>query len=403
MTIPDALAGRDVCGKARTGSGKTLAFGIPLLERTQRANPRRPRSLVLVPTRELALQVEAVLAPLARVRGLRSLTVYGGVGFGRQRSLLQRGVEIVVATPGRLIDLLNQRELALADVGFVVIDEADHMADIGFLPQVEDILDRLDGKAQTLLYSATLDGAVGALVRRYQQDPVYHTAEPETEDVELMEHRFIQVKEDQKLDVAVAICTGSARTLVFVRTQRLAERVARNLARQGIRAQAIHGGLGQNQRGKALQGFSEGRIGALVATNVAARGLDIDGIDTVLHYDPPEDTKTVPAPLGSHRARRRGRHGRDPRPAPPGDRGARDAPPGGCEADDRCYESRGPASARPGVMGATTRRGAGGEGPGRVALHHLRRVFEAERERARAPAPVRLPSSRGWRQPRRRR
>ncbi|MPZ23306.1 MAG: DEAD/DEAH box helicase [Dehalococcoidia bacterium] len=292
LTIPDAIAGRDVCGKAKTGSGKTLAFGIPLLQRTQRAVSRRPRALILVPTRELAVQVESVLEPLAAVRRLRTLSVYGGVGFGRQRQLLERGVEIVIATPGRMNDLLNQRELTLVDVDFVVIDEADHMADIGFLPQVAAILDQLGHKAQTLLFSATLDGAVGALIRRYQKDPVHHAVASATEMVEMMEHRFIQVTEDDKLKVAVDICTGSARTLVFVRTQRLADRVAHFMHREGLKTQAIHGGLGQVQRQRALGAFADGKIAVLVATNVAARGLDIDGVDTVLHYDPPEDTKT---------------------------------------------------------------------------------------------------------------
>jgi superfamily II DNA/RNA helicase len=292
LTIPDALAGRDVCGKAKTGSGKTLAFGIPLIERTERAAPHKPRALVLVPTRELALQVESVLAPLARVRNQRCLSVYGGVGFGKQRDGLQRGVETVIATPGRLLDLLQQRELTLTDVQYVVIDEADHMADIGFLPQVERILNQLGGKAQTLLFSATLDGMIGSLVRRYQDDPVHHAVVSTTETVDEMEHRFIQVREEDKVRVAAAICTGSARTLIFVRTQRGADRLARDLQRERIKAEAIHGGLNQGNRQRALKAFAEGRIAALVATNVAARGLDIDGVETVVHYDIPEDLKT---------------------------------------------------------------------------------------------------------------
>ena len=245
-----------------------------------------------MPTRELAVQVETVLEPLAKVHNVRLLSVYGGVGFGRQRELLQRGVEAVIATPGRLLDLLRQRELKLTDVSFVVIDEADHMADIGFMPQVEAILRQLGGKAQTLLFSATLDGQVGALVRRYQKDPVHHAVESATDIVETMEHRFIQVRQDDKVAVATAICTGSARTLAFVRTQRDADRLARELHRRGINAQAIHGGLGQIQRNKALDAFARGQIQALVATNVAARGLDIEGVEIVLHYDPPDDNKT---------------------------------------------------------------------------------------------------------------
>jgi superfamily II DNA/RNA helicase len=263
-----------------------------LIERTERAAPHKPRALVLVPTRELALQVESVLTPLARIRNQRCLSVYGGVGFGKQRDGLQRGVETVIATPGRLIDLLQQRELTLADVKYVVIDEADHMADIGFLPQVERILNQLGGKAQTLLFSATLDGMIGSLVRRYQKDPVHHAVASPTETVEEMEHRFIQVREDDKVRVTAAICTGSARTLIFVRTQRGADRLASDLKRERIKAEAIHGGLNQGFRNRALKAFAEGKIAALVATNVAARGLDIEGVETVVHYDIPDDLKT---------------------------------------------------------------------------------------------------------------
>ncbi len=291
LTIADGLAGRDVCGKAKTGSGKTLAFGIPLVVRTPDGGARRPRSLVLVPTRELAVQVAEVLAPLAAAAGCRLVTVYGGAPLDRQVQQLQRGVEVVVATPGRLIDLVDRGAVALADVGMVVLDEADRMVDMGFLPQVEWLLRHIGGPHQTLLFSATLDGAIDHVVRTYLRDPVRHEVASRTITVEEMAHRFLLVHEMDKAKALAAIAQGTARTLAFVRSKRGADRVASDLRRLGVRAAAIHGDLQQRAREKALADFTVGRLDVLVATDVAARGLDIDDIGVVVHYDPADDAK----------------------------------------------------------------------------------------------------------------
>ena len=306
LTIPDALAGRDVSGKAKTGSGKTLAFGLPLVERTKTARRRRPASIVLVPTRELANQVADEIAPLAEARGLWITAIYGGVSMSRQINALRHGVDIVIATPGRLNDLLERGEMSVADVQFVVLDEADQMADMGFMPQVERILKQIEGTPQTLLFSATLDGAVGALVRNYQHDPVRYEVESETQTVDSLEQRFIGVTSDDRLAVAGRICAGATRALVFVRTTHGADRVAAQLAEQGLRTAAIHGRLSQAKREAALAAFAAGRTPVLVATNVAARGLHVDGIDVVIHFDPPEDHKVY-----LHRSGRTARAGED--------------------------------------------------------------------------------------------
>ena len=291
LTVPDVLAGRDVCGKAQTGSGKTLAFGLPLIERTTTAPRRRPHSLVLVPTRELANQIAEELTPLAAARGLWLSAIYGGVSMSRQINALHAGVDIVIATPGRLNDLLEREELSLADVSFVVVDEADQMADMGFLPQVERILRQIEGRPQTLLFSATLDGAVGTLVRRHQHDPIHHEAVSDTPTVERLEQRFIGVSANEKVQVTSEICAGAHRAIVFVRTTRAADRLAEQLVRTGLRAAAIHGRLSQNRRESTLAAFVKGAAPVLVATNVAARGLHVDGVDVVIHFDPPEDHK----------------------------------------------------------------------------------------------------------------
>jgi superfamily II DNA/RNA helicase len=292
LTIPDALAGRDVCGKAKTGSGKTLAFGLPLLERTPKAAPRAPTALVLVPTRELAVQVQEVLEPLGRVRNVRVAVVYGGQSLERQSRKLDEGAEIVVATPGRLIDLLDRKALSLEAISCVVLDEADRMADMGFLPQVEWVLRHVGGPHQTLLYSATLDGAVDVLVKRYQRDPVHFEVESKTITVEEMQHRFLLVHEMDKAKVAAAISNGVTRTMLFTRTKRGADRLATSLRAEGVRAAAIHGDLPQKVRERALEDFQDGRLPVLVATDVAARGLHIDDVDVVIHYDPPSDHKS---------------------------------------------------------------------------------------------------------------
>jgi superfamily II DNA/RNA helicase len=302
LTIADALAGRDVCGKAKTGSGKTLAFGLPLLQRTadairaegaapSKGAPARPRALVLLPTRELALQVFEVLEPLAKTVGLRIASVYGGADIDRQIARLRKGVEVIIATPGRLIDLGDRGELSVADIETLVLDEADRMADMGFMPQVEWVLRRLERAHQTLLFSATLDGAIDRLVSRYLTDPVRHEVISNTQTVTEMEHRFIQVHQMDKVKVAAAICRSQEKSLLFVRTKRGADRLVEQLIKEGMGAAAIHGDLRQANRERALADFTSGKLSALVATDVAARGLHIEGVDVVIHYDPPEDHK----------------------------------------------------------------------------------------------------------------
>lgn len=291
LTIPDALAGRDVCGKAKTGSGKTLAFGLPVLETVAAATPRRPRALILVPTRELATQVRDELEPLAKARSLTVSAIYGGAKMETQIAELDKGVEIVVATPGRMIDMIDRKEISLEDIMQVVLDEADRMADMGFLPQVEWILRHIPGSHQTLLFSATLDGVVDTLIKRYQTDPVMHEVVSEQVTVEQMTHRFLAVHDMDKIRVAAKISAAANRTIIFVRTKRAADRVASDLRREGVEAASIHGDLRQSQREKALADFSEGKLAVLVATDVAARGIHVDDVSVVIHYDPPEDSK----------------------------------------------------------------------------------------------------------------
>ncbi len=292
LTIPDGLAGRDVCGRAKTGSGKTLAFGLPLVQLLPNAQPGRPTGLALVPTRELAVQVSRELEPLAKVRNISVLAVYGGAPIEKQIAALEKGVELVVATPGRMIDLIERGELSVADVERVVIDEADRMADMGFMPQVEWILRRAEADHQTLLFSATLDGMVGGLISRYQNDPVMHEIAAGEATVEEMEHRFLAVHEMDRVKVAAAIIDGSNRTIVFSRTKWGADKLTRRLVEEGVNAAAIHGDLRQSQREKALGDFANGKVKALVATDVAARGIHVDDVDVVIHYDPPSDAKT---------------------------------------------------------------------------------------------------------------
>jgi superfamily II DNA/RNA helicase len=301
LTIADGNTGRDVCGKAKTGSGKTLAFGLPLLQRTAAAHsgsvheigrPARPLALVLLPTRELAVQVHGVLDPLGRPLGLRVACVYGGADIDAQITRLRKGVEVVIATPGRLIDLGDRGELSLASVEMLVLDEADRMADMGFMPQVEWVLRRLERPHQTLLFSATLDSAVDRLAKRYMHDPVFHEVASTTQTVSAMEHRFLQVHQMDKVKVTAALCRSYAKALVFVRTKRGADRLVEQLAHEGVRSSAIHGDLRQSNRERALNDFSSGKLSVLVATDVAARGLHIDNVDVVIHFDPPEDHKT---------------------------------------------------------------------------------------------------------------
>ena len=291
LTIPDGLAGRDVCGKAKTGSGKTLAFGLPIIERVETAEPKRPRALVLVPTRELAQQVHDELKPLGEARGVRVVAVFGGARMEAQTRDLAEGAEIVVATPGRLIDLLERKAASLAALDMVVVDEADRMADMGFLPQVEWLLRHVEGRHQTLLFSATLDGVVDTLIQRYQHDPVMHEVESKQLTVEEMTHRFLLVHEMDKVRVAAAIARHANRTIMFTNTKRAADRVAEALRKEGVEAAAIHGDLRQRDREKALARFAEGDLHVLVATDVAARGIHVDDVDVVIHYDPPDDHK----------------------------------------------------------------------------------------------------------------
>jgi superfamily II DNA/RNA helicase len=291
--IPPLVAGRDLLGQAATGTGKTAAFALPILQvLPPHRSERAPIGLVLVPTRELALQVHDVLAPLAAAIGVRIVAVYGGADMNKQIKAVTAGVEAIIATPGRLIDLVDRKEVELGGLELVVVDEADRMADMGFLPQVEWLLRHVDSRHQTLLFSATLDGVVDGLIKRYQHDPVYHEVASPTVTVDAMLHRFIAVHEMDKVKVAAAIARNSDRTLAFTNTKRVADRLARALNEEGVHAAAIHGDLRQGQREDALRKFSEGKLTVLVATDVAARGLDIDDIDVVIHYEPAPEHKT---------------------------------------------------------------------------------------------------------------
>jgi superfamily II DNA/RNA helicase len=302
-TIPDALAGRDVCGKAPTGSGKTIAFGVPLLARVSAAAPRRPRALVLVPTRELASQVEDQLSLLSAGTRTRVLAVYGGAGLQQQVRALHKGVEVVVATPGRLKDLLDRGSLRLDDVELVVVDEADRMADMGFLPEVRKLLDRVRDDRQTLLFSATLDGDVDILVRHYQRNPVHHEAASMEEQGEVT-HRFWSVSHADRVAVTAAVVHASWPAIVFSRTRHGADRLAKQLTKAGVDAVAIHGDRSQGQRERALADFGRGKAQVLVATDVAARGIHVDGVACVLQFDPPAVDKDY-----VHRSGRTGRAG----------------------------------------------------------------------------------------------
>ena len=304
--IPDALAGRDVLARAPTGSGKTLAFGLPLVAQVGRGTSRRPRALILSPTRELAEQIRRELEPLATANGRNVLAVYGGVGMNPQRSALQRGVDILVACPGRLTDLIEQGCVSLGDVDQVVIDEADRMADMGFLPTVRKLLDMTAKRRQTQLYSATLDNDVKVLIDRYQHKPVRHQVGETEPDLSNVSHRFIEADRPQKLALSADLIEDAGPTVVFCRTRHGADRVAKQLKRVGIKAAPIHGGRSQGQRTRALEAFADGKVTALVATDVAARGIHVDGVQCVLHFDLPPDPKDY-----VHRSGRTARAGAD--------------------------------------------------------------------------------------------
>jgi superfamily II DNA/RNA helicase len=305
--LAPGLAGRDVCGKAPTGSGKTIAFAVPVAMRVTKARSRRPRALVLVPTRELAAQVTDEIRPLASARGRTVASFYGGVGYGLQRKALASAVDIAVGCPGRLEDLASTGSLILDEVEIVVVDEADRMADMGFLPAVRRLLDQAKPDRQTMLFSATLDGEIDVLVKRYQRDPAICEAAP-GKGVEQgeVEHRFWKAERSARLGLTATLVGKEWPAIVFCRTKHGADRVSRQLAAAGVSATAIHGDRTQRQRERALAQFMAGRVQALVATDVAARGIHVDSVACVVHYDPPADHKDY-----VHRSGRTGRAGQD--------------------------------------------------------------------------------------------
>jgi len=309
-TLPDSLAGRDVLGRGRTGSGKTLAFGLPVLTRlaAQRRDrkPGRPRALILAPTRELALQIDATIAPLAKPLGLRTTTVFGGVGQNPQVQALRNGVDVVVACPGRLEDLIGQGHCQLDRVEITVLDEADHMADLGFLPPVKRLMDRTPEDGQRMLFSATLDKGIDALVTRYLTDPVTHSVDSEQSPVDAMSHHVLHVTTDDRLPVLVDLTSAPGRTIVFTRTKHRAKQLTRQLNAHGVPSVEMHGNLTQNVRTRNLTAFSEGRATVLVATDIAARGIHVDDVTLVIHADPPVEHKAY-----LHRSGRTARAGNE--------------------------------------------------------------------------------------------
>ena len=292
-TLPNSLAGRDLLGRGRTGSGKTLAFGLALLARTaaQRAEPRRPLALVLVPTRELAQQVTDALAPYARCLHLRLATVVGGMSIGRQANALRDGAEVVVATPGRLKDLIIRGDCRLDRVAVTVLDEADQMADMGFIPQVTALLSQVRPDGQRMLFSATLDRNIDQLVRRYLSDPVVRSVDPSANSVTAMQHHILHVRDADKHATVTEIAARQGRVLMFLDTKHAVDKLTRHLLASGVRAAALHGGKSQPQRTGTLARFKTGDVTVLVATNVAARGIHVDNLDLVVNVDPPGDHK----------------------------------------------------------------------------------------------------------------
>ncbi|WP_438483904.1 DEAD/DEAH box helicase [Streptomyces sp. S186] len=293
-TLPNSLAGRDLLGRGRTGSGKTLAFGLALLARTAglRAESRAPLALVLVPTRELAQQVTDALTPYATAVNLRLTTVVGGLSLTKQATALRRGAEVLVATPGRLNDLVERGDCVLDDVRITVLDEADQMTDMGFLPQITKLIEQVRADGQRMLFSATLDGNIDRLVQRFLTDPVVHSVDPSAGAVSTMEHHVFHVLDDtDKKAVVTRIAARDGRVILFLDTKRSADRLAKRLLAVGVRAAALHGGRSQPQRTRTLEQFKNGQVTALVATNVAARGIHIDDLDLVVNVDPPTDHK----------------------------------------------------------------------------------------------------------------
>ena len=303
-TIPDAMLGRDVCCRAPTGSGKTLAFGLPLVSRTAKAKPKRPTSLILTPTRELAEQIRGVLQPLAGSAGLGVLSVYGGTPYKGQLRRLDRGVEILVACPGRLIDLLDRGSLRLDDVGIVVLDEADRMADMGFMEPVCSILDKCRHDRQTILFSATLDDDVAEIVDTYQDDPLRVGIGPEEVSMDSMQHFFWKINSRGKADLSAYITEKCGRSIIFCRTRAGVNRLGDEMSDIGSSFTTLHGGMNQKQRDRSMQKFSAGRARVLIATDVASRGIDVDDVSCVIHFDPPENGKAY-----KHRSGRTARAG----------------------------------------------------------------------------------------------
>ncbi|MCX6398652.1 MAG: DEAD/DEAH box helicase [Propionibacteriales bacterium] len=294
-TLPDSLAGRDILGRGRTGSGKTYAFGIPLVARlvgtNRRPAPKKPRALVLAPTRELVSQIAAAITPLAKTSGLSVTTVFGGVGQGPQVNALRQGVDIVIACPGRLEDLIQQRACDLSDIQVTVLDEADHMADLGFLPAVRRLLDQTPKNGQRMLFSATLDGAINVLVKRFLANPAVHEADSAQSPVAKMDHHVLHIEREQRLAVLIDLVSAPGRTVVFTRTKHGAKGLARQLNSNGVPAVDLHGNLSQGARTRNMDAFHSGTATTLVATDIAARGIHVDDVSLVVHADPPAEHK----------------------------------------------------------------------------------------------------------------
>ncbi len=303
-TIPGALEGRDVCCRAPTGSGKTLAFGIPLVTMSPKAEPKRPTSLILTPTRELAEQIRGVLRPLADSIGLRTASVYGGTPYKGQYRRLNKGVEILVACPGRLIDLLEKGALRLDDVGIVVLDEADRMADMGFMQPVRSILDKCKQDRQTILFSATLDEEVSEIVESYQHDPLRVGIGPEEVSMDSMQHYFWKINSRGKAELASYIAEKCGRSIIFCRTRAGVNRLGDEMSEMDLSFTTLHGGMKQKQRDRSMHKFSAGQARVMIATDVASRGIDVDDVNCVIHFDPPDDGKAY-----KHRSGRTARAG----------------------------------------------------------------------------------------------
>ena len=303
-TIPGALEGRDVCCRAPTGSGKTLAFGIPLVTMSPKAEPKRPTSLILTPTRELAEQIRGVLGPLADSIGLRTASVYGGTPYKGQYRRLNKGVEILVACPGRLIDLLEREALRLDDVGIVVLDEADRMADMGFMQPVRSILDKCKQDRQTILFSATLDEEVSEIVESYQHDPLRVGIGPEEVSMDSMQHFFWKINSRGKAELASYIAEKCGRSIIFCRTRAGVNRLGDEMSEMDLSFTTLHGGMKQKQRDRSMHKFSAGQARVMIATDVASRGIDVDDVNCVIHFDPPDDGKAY-----KHRSGRTARAG----------------------------------------------------------------------------------------------